>query len=194
MRCAAALRKITASPPTPGAAMAITVVANPANLSFANFRSSPTQFTDPHTGVRVDALTAFTFTLPDLPPRQIGNLFAMADPNVITLTPDCRIFVGVQQTAALLTHEQFHYDVGIVCGRALARALMALRAPSVAALGAAAQRAATLHFTTRTGLLQRRYDLDTRNGTVPSLQRIWKDRMRTCLANPRADQLGGFFL
>lgn len=174
--------------------MAIAVVANPVNLSFANFRPSPTRFTDPHTRVQVDALTAFNFNLPPLPSRQVGTQFAMADPNVITITPNSQIFIGVLQTPALLAHEQFHYDVGTVCGRAMARELMALRAANNAALLLLAQKAATLHMKTRAGLLQRRYDLDSRNGTVAHFQNIWKDRMRACLANPRAEQLGGFFL
>jgi hypothetical protein len=174
--------------------MAITVVANPVTLTFSDFRPSPTRFTDPHTRVQVDALTAFNFSLPPLPPRQLGTLVAMADPNVLTITPNSQIFVGVRQTPELLFHEQFHYDVGTVCGRALARELMALRAPNSAALLQLAQKAATLHMTTRTGLLQRRYDLDSKNGTLLVLQKVWKDRMRACLANPRADQLGGFFL
>lgn len=174
--------------------MAITLVANPAQLNFGHFRPSATQMTDPNDGSTVDAITRFDFAMPQLPARRVGAFFAMADPNVITITPNCRIFTGVAQTPALLSHEQFHYDVGIVCGRALARELMALRANSEGALGLLLQRAATLHFTTRTRLLQRRYDIDSRHGTNAHFQKIWKDRMAVCLANPRSDQLGGFFL
>lgn len=174
--------------------MAITVVANPATLTFADFTPSATQLVDPNDGTLIDALTRFNFSLPPLPPRVVGGVFAMADPNVITITPNAQIFTGVLQTPALLAHEQFHYDVGIVTGRALARELMALRAHSQAALVAEVQKAAILHFTTRSRLLQRRYDLDTRHGTNAHFQKIWKDRMAICLANPRSVQLGGFFL
>jgi len=174
--------------------MAITIVANPASLAWVNFTPSATQIVDPNDGTLVDALTRFNFNLPPLPPRMVNGQFAMADPNVITITPNAQVFTGVLQTPALLSHEQFHYDVGIVTARALARELMALRAPNQAALATAVQNAARLHFTTRAGLLQRRYDLDTRHGTNAHYQRIWKDRMTSCLANPRSDQLGGFFL
>ncbi|HVF92096.1 MAG TPA: DUF922 domain-containing protein [Blastocatellia bacterium] len=174
--------------------MAITVVANPANLTWANFTPSGTQILDPGDGTLVDAFTRFNFDLPPLPPREINGQFAMADPNVITITPNAQVFTGVLQTPALLSHEQFHYDVGIVTARALARQLMALRAPNQGALVTAVQSAARLHFITRAGILQRRYDLDTRHGTNAHFQKIWKDRMVTCLANPRSDQLGGFFL
>ena len=174
--------------------MAITVVANPASLTFLNFTPSATRILDPGDGTLVDAFTRFNFNLPPLPPRTVAGKFAMADPNVITITPNAQIFTGVLQTPALLSHEQFHYDVGIVTARALASELMALRAPNLAALTTAVQNAARLHFTTRAGLLQRRYDLDSRHGTNAHFQKIWKDRMTSCLANPRSSQLGGFFL
>jgi hypothetical protein len=174
--------------------MAITVVATPATLTWADFTPSASQLVDPGDGTLVDALTRFDFNLPNLPPRHVGGQLAVADPNVITITPNAQVFTGVAQTAALLAHEQFHYDVGIVTARGLARELMALRAPNLAALITAVQNASRLHFTTRAGLLQRRYDLDSRHGTNAHFQKIWKDRMTTCLAHPRSDQLGGFFL
>jgi hypothetical protein len=174
--------------------MAITVTASPAVLAWSNFTPVPSQITDPADGTLVDALTRFNFNLPALPPRTVAGQLAVADPNVITITPNAQVFTGVLQTAALLSHEQFHYDVGIVTARALARELMALRAPNQGALTVLVQNAARLHFFTRAGLLQRRYDLDTRHGTIAHYQKIWKDRMTACLANPRADQLGGFYL
>ena len=157
-------------------------------------QSPEIRIVDPADRTLVDALTRFNFNLPNLPPRMIGGQFAMADPNVITITPNAQVFTGVFQTLALLSHEQFHYDVGIVTARALARELMALRAPNLAALTTAVQGAARLHFTTRAGLLQGRYDLDTRHGTNAHYQKIWKNRMAFCLAKPLSDQLGGFFL
>ncbi len=174
--------------------MAITVVANPAILTWANFTPSATRIVDPNDGTLIDALTRFDFNLSPLLPRMVNGQFAMADPNVITITPNAQVFTGVLQTPAFLSHEQFHYDVGIVTARALARELMALRAPNQAALAIAVQNAARLHFTTREGLIQRRYDLDTRHGTNAHYQKIWKDSMTFCLANQHSDQLGGFFL
>jgi len=174
--------------------MAITVVARPAVLAWANFRSVAAQIVDPNDGTLVDALTRFDFNLPDRPARRVGGHFALAYPNVITITPNAQVFNGVLQTAALLSHEQFHYDVGVATARALARQLMRLRAATEAALGAAVRDAARLHFMTRAGLLQKRYDLDTHHGTSAHYQKIWKNSMTACLANPRSDQIGGFWL
>ena len=174
--------------------MAITVVANPVSLTWANFRPSASKIIDPNDGTLVDALTQFNYNLPNRPPRMVDGQFAMADPNIIRITPNSQVFTGVLQTAALLSHEQFHYDVGIVTARAFARQLMRLRAPNLAALRAAIQSAVQLHFTTRARLIQRRYDLDSRHGTNAHYQHIWKNRMVSCLANPHSNQLGGFWL
>jgi hypothetical protein len=174
--------------------MAITVTATPATLAWGDFTVVTTQIVDPGDGTLVDAVTRFDFDFPDLPARNIGGMMALADPNVITITPNAQVWSGVRQTAALLSHEQFHYDVGIVIARALARQLTALRAPNQAALGALVREAARLHFQTRAGLLQRRYDIDTDHGAIALYQGIWKRRMTDCLANPRSEQLGGFWL
>jgi hypothetical protein len=163
-------------------------------LSWANFTPSANRIVDPQDGTLVDAITGFRFTAPGPPPRQFNGQFAMADPIIIRISPDGQVFTGVMQTPALLSHEQFHYDVGIVTGRALAHELMGLRTPNLAALKAAFQSAVQLHFSTRARLLQRRYDLETRHGTNAHYQKIWKDKMAVCLANPRSSQLGGFFL
>ena len=119
--------------------MAITVVATPASLAWKDFTPSKTRIVDPSDGTLGDALTRFNFTLPKLPIRKVGGQFAMADPNVITITPNAQVYTGAVKTTALLSHEQFHYDVGIVTARALARELMSLLAPNPTALGTAAR-------------------------------------------------------
>ena len=174
--------------------MTITVDANPVSLEWRHFRPSATRIVDPNDGTFVDAVTQFNFDLRDLPPRMVDGQFAMADPNVIRITPNSQVFTGVLQTPALLSHEQFHYDVGIVIARAFARKLMRLRAVDQTALRTAIHSAVQLHFMTRARLIQRRYDMDTRHGTNAHYQTIWKNRMFSCLANPRSDQLGGFWL
>jgi hypothetical protein len=174
--------------------MAITAVATPATLSWADFVVVPTQIVDPNDGSLVDAVTRFNFNIPDLAPRTVNGQVAMADPNVITIAPNSRVFSGVAQTAALLSHEQFHYDVGFVVARSLGRHLAALRARDVATLRVLFADAARLHIDVRVRLLQNRYDIDTRHGTNAHFQKIWKDRMRHCLAHARADHLGGFWL
>lgn len=174
--------------------MPISVVGNPMSLTWANFTVVPNQILDPGDGTLVDAFTAFNFNIPNSPPRTVDSQQALAETFTITITPNARVWSGVAQTAALLSHEEWHYHVGIVTARALAKQLAALRAPNVPALATLLQQAVTLHFTTRAGLLQRRYDIDTRHGTNEHYQKIWKDRMTAVLANPKADQLGGFYL
>jgi len=174
--------------------MAITVVANPAALTWSSFRAVPARITDPNDGTLIDALTRFNFSIPTVPPRTIDRQQALADPLVITITPNAQVWSGLIQTAVLLSHEQLHYDVGLVTGRALARDLMQLRAPNPAALLSALQAAVRLHFTTRAGALQKLYDQDTHHGQDARQQQMWKDKMAACLANPSADKLSGLLL
>lgn len=174
--------------------MAITVQANPINLTWANFQVTPNKILDDNDNTLQDAYTTFRYHLPDLPPRTVNGQLALADPMTITITPYARVWSGVRQTDALLSHEELHYHVGIVVARAFAREASRLRAADRPALVRAFQTAFTLHFQTRVRLIQRRYDLDTRHGTQAHYQKIWKDRMKACLANPTADQIGGFYL
>lgn len=174
--------------------MAITAVADPDDLTWDDFDVSATQITDPADGTLVDAFTRFNFEFPDMAPRKVGSEFALGDPNVITISPNAQVFANVLQTDELLSHEQLHYDVGVVIARALSRELTRLRAPSLAALRGSLNNAFNLHFHTRAGLIQRRYDKDTNHGTVAKYQKIWKDAMAGCLANPRADHLLGWWL
>lgn len=174
--------------------MAITAVADPDDLSWDDFDVTPDRIEDPADGTLVDAFTRFEFAFPDLPPRKIGHEFALADPNVITISPLAQVFANVLQTDELLSHEQLHYDVGFVTARALARELTRMRAPTLAALKAALRDAFHLHFKTRAGLIQRRYDKDTTHGTITHYQKIWKDSMAGCLANERSDILLGWWL
>ena len=97
-------------------------------------------------------------------------------------------------TAPLLAHEQFHYDVGFVVCRALAHQLTIARAPTLAGLATKLAALLDLHIKRRVALIQRRYDLDTQHGLNDKYQRIWLDRMTACLANPAANQIGGFWL
>jgi hypothetical protein len=174
--------------------MAITVVANPVSLTWSNFRPSAVRLIDPSDGTFIDALTRFNYNIANRPFQRIDGQFALADQLTITITPNARVYTGVTQTDALLSHEQLHYDVGIVTGRALARDLRALRSADQAGLIAAAQTAVELHFSTRAGAIQRRYDQDTRHGTDATTQTLWKDRMSACLANPDSDMLSGLQL
>lgn len=173
--------------------MTITATRTPVTLGAADYIPFPIVI-DPADGTVQTAFTAFQFNIPAHPPRTVDGRQALAETFAIRITPVAMITVGATMTSGLLGHEQFHYDVGFVIARQLARELSALRRNAIAELATALTAAVTLHFSTRAGLIQRRYDLDTRHGTNAHYQRIWLDRMRACLANASATQIGGFWL
>jgi hypothetical protein len=174
--------------------MAILVVATPWALTWADFIKTDTKPVD-SAGESFDAFTSFVWDVPGLTysTGKDGQLF-YTGLNVITVTPNAQIFKSSPQTAALLSHEQFHYDVGIVTARAFALQLMAMRAPNLRALQMAQDNAQQLHSKTRSALIQRHYDHETHHGTDAHYQKIWKDSMAACLANPRNLHLQGFLL
>jgi hypothetical protein len=171
----------------------ITLVATPRVLTWAHYTVQAV-VVDPADDSEQDAYTGFRYDLPDLPSREVHGQRALATGMRLTITPKALVRRGATQSASLLAHEQFHYDVGIVIGRVVARELARLRAPDDRALGAAMNDVVQLHFETRTGLIQKRYDLDTRHGTNAHYQRLWKGFMRDCLARPESTHLHGFWL
>jgi hypothetical protein len=173
--------------------MPINVVTTPATLNWGNFTPVGT-IIDPADGTQQDSYTTYVFAIEEKSPRVVNGLQAMAETFNITITPSAQIKLGTVRTNVLLSHEQFHYDVGIVCARALARALAALRAADVPALVLAFKAARQLHMMTRPEIIQKRYDMDTRHGTNAHYQKVWKQAMVSCLANPKSDQLMGFYL
>jgi hypothetical protein len=173
--------------------MPITVNANPARLTWANF-TTVLNLTDPNDGTVVDAVTEFNYNIPNMPPRTVNGMQALAQIFQITITPNARVRTGITQTAGLLAHEQLHYDVGIAIARQLARELENLRAPDLAGLRTALQNAVTLHFHTRARLIQNRYDIDSRHGTNAHYQQVWARMITDAIANPRSTKIGGFYL
>ncbi len=172
---------------------AITATRNVVKLKEANFVKVPKVF-DPADGTEQDALTAFDYELPDKGSRMVGAEFALAVPNVILVWPKAKMRIGAVITPGLLAHEQFHYDLGFVLARAFAHQLTTARAPSYAALVTIYANLEKLHFVTREKLIQQRYDIDTHHGGNAHYQKIWLDRMAACIANPKANQIGGFWL
>jgi hypothetical protein len=174
--------------------MAITVSASPASLIWSDFTVTPNQIPDPGDNTMVDAYTTFDYVFPGSAPVNTGGVVRIPDPYTIAIMPRASVWMSVIQTPGLLSHEQWHYDVATITGRALCRELARLRGSSLADLRTKMQQAVQLHFHTRAGLLQKRYDADTRHGTNAHYQKIWKDRMTSTLANPNADTMGGFWL
>ena len=175
--------------------MAITASRSPNDLTWTNFTVVPSRILDPADNTLVDAYTTFNYTFPNQGPRTMpdGQL-AFPDPWNISIAPNARVWSGVAQTADLLSHENWHYHLGFVIARVVAKRLAAYRGSSNAQLLTEMNSVVQLHFHRRAGLLQKRYDIDTRHGTQAHYQRIWKDRMTACLANPNAEMLGGYWL
>jgi hypothetical protein len=174
--------------------MTITATRTPTTLGASNFLPFPIVI-DPADGTVQTALTQYNFDVSGaLPFRTVDGRRAVRETFNIRITPVCMITVGTTLTPGLRDHEQFHYDVGFVIARQVARVLTDLRRDNDAALLAAVQETVRLHFRTRNNLIQRRYDADTRHGTNAHYQGIWVRRMRDVLANPASTQIGGFFL
>lgn len=175
--------------------MPITSFASPTTLTWGKFLPSSTRLRDPHDGTLVDSVVEFDWALtPNLPAQRSGSHFVVDNRMFVLITPRCRVWTGVRQTAALLAHEQFHYDVAIVIARVVAAKLNRMRGSSQADLRRQIATLMQLHFGRRNDLIQQRYDIDTRHGTNAHYQAIWKARMSACLSNANATQIGGFFL
>jgi hypothetical protein len=165
----------------------------PVTLKAGDFLQVPVVM-DPADGTVQDAYTAFEYEIFDKGARLVGTDYAFGVPNEIEVWPNAQVRIGVALTAPLLAHEQFHYDVGFVACRALAHQLTIARAPTIAGLVGQLTSLVELHIKKRVKLIQRRYDIDTQHGLNAKYQRIWLDRMTACLANPAANQIGGFWL
>ncbi len=165
--------------------MAITVLANPQQLAWENFREvgSLTNGEDAHIDVGFDISVA--------QPRQVGGQWALAESFTITVTPRARVLSTANKTDALLAHEQGHYDIGLLAGRALGRDLAALRAASFAALRNALDATFTLHRVTRLGPIQVKYDHDTNHSAVVAEQTRWRTLLTAALAASQTDSLDG---
>lgn len=176
-----------------GKTMGITVATNPVALTWTNF-ITVANLVDPHDNTPQDAVTAFNYDIPDRPPRQVNGRWYLAETFTITITPNAKVRQGAVQTAALLRHEQLHYDVGTVIARRVAHELEQLSARDLVTLRQRLTDCVMLHFHRRAKLIQHRYDLDTHHSGNKHYQKVWEKMMRDCLANPRSTMIGGFYL
>jgi hypothetical protein len=93
------------------------------------------------------------------------------------------------QTADLIAHEQGHYDIGILAGRALAVDLAGLSADTPAKLKELADQAFTLHRLTRLGPIQHAYDDDTKHSQDPQEQQRWLQLIAAAMASGSATSI-----
>jgi hypothetical protein len=173
--------------------MAITATRNPTTLAAHHFVGHAVVI-DPADGTEQLAFTEYHVDIPSLPARTVDGDKALADTFRIKITPRAKVKIGTTLTPTLLAHEQFHYDVGFVIARRVSVLLTDLRADTVGELEEKFNKIMKLHFKTRSGLIQRRYDLDTHHGTQAHYQKVWLDRMKACLAKADSTKIGGYFL
>ena len=165
--------------------MPITVTANPVQLAWRNFT-----VVGATTGNH-DAYTRPYFDLPHVGFRSVNGQYMLATNAKINVSPRAQVKRGANQTAALLAHEQIHYDLGVLAARAMARELEKMEAATPSALSTAIKQSWTLHTDTRLGPLQERYDLQTQHGIVGAQQQRWETLIKQGLANPNCDQVDG---
>jgi len=174
--------------------VAVQVTANPTSLAWSNYTPTDDQPTDDD-GNSVDAFTKFAFEIPVIRAHWVtqkvgfdrsktGKLvsFDMNGAYTLKITPSgLKVWKKIQQTADLLSHEQLHYDIGVIAAQELIKDLAALSAPSMAELGKAFNAAVDLHFKTRSKAVNVQYDDETKHGADAKKQKIWKDAMTACL-------------
>ena len=163
--------------------MAITVTPNPVNLQWSNFRSVPNL---PNEDAHID----INFNVPNRSFRRVNGQFLMAETFPIGVSPDARVVRSASQTADLLSHEQGHYDLGILVAWAMANDFMQLQAANPAALGTAISTCFNLHKNTRMRLIQQKYDRDTNHSRNRPQQQRWDRMISQCLsARPRSTRV-----
>lgn len=179
--------------------MGLTLVMNPRTLTWSSFQVVDTPPTDDR-GNPVSAFVAFTYSWSDYVPVKKDGKFALPDTMRLTIEPDARVWKDSKARTdkaagdKLLSHEQFHYELAYAIGRVVLLKMLALRADSAAELQAQFEQILNLHFQIRAGLIQRRYDLDTKHGQDAYQQRHWKRLMAQTLAQPNSRMIGGYWL
>jgi hypothetical protein len=168
--------------------LAITVVPKPRDLKWSNFKVVPSL---PDEDAHID----IGFTFPNKPFRKVDGAWMMAEEFELTVSPVAKIKEGANKTADLLSHEQGHYNIGILTGEAMARDLMALSAPTQQGLVTAINAAFDLHRKTRMKAIQEKYDDDTNHSQNAGEQKRWDDMISQCMGRtPTCGRLDGMAL
>ncbi len=168
--------------------MSITVVPTPVTLGWDNF--SPVRALSNNEDAHIDP----GYEVQNRPIRRVGNQYMLAETLELRVHPRARVLRTANQTADLLAHEQGHYDLGILAGRALARDLATISASTPAALKHALDAAFDLHTRTRLGPIQQAYDHDTNHSQNVQEQQRWAGLISTALAAATATAINNMTL
>ena len=163
--------------------MAITVAPNPRALQWSNFREVASLIGE-------DAHIDLSFAVPNRAFRSVNGRFRMAETFPIAVSPVATVRRGATRSAALLSHEQGHYDIGILVAEAMARDFMGLEAANIGDLSTAINACFDRHRLTLMRAVQDKYDLDTNHSQNSAQQQRWDGLIRQCLAaRPTCDRL-----
>ena len=124
-------------------------------------------------------------------PRKIRKRAHLPATYTIRVWPMLQVAPGANTSDELLAHEQLHYDVGIVCAKALARELDGLNAVDPAELLTLVNDLHELHMFTRADAIQKAYDVQTEHGKKAEMQKQWQDAMAQCLAKRSITRIMG---
>lgn len=124
-------------------------------------------------------------------PRRVRGSFYLPETFTVRVWPVARVNREADQTPELLAHEQLHFDVGIVCARALARDITGLNRRTVDDLGTALSDLQQLHMFDRADAIQQAYDTQTQHGRDADKQREWQAAMAQCLGSRTMTRLMG---
>ncbi|MET0152698.1 MAG: DUF922 domain-containing protein [Candidatus Binatia bacterium] len=165
----------------------ITVRADPPVLTWSAFRSveSLAESEDAHIAAEISfprplrmesadgvyRLPAFTITVAPEPART-------------------RVRRSAQRSAALLRHEQGHYDIVVLAARALGRELASITASSASDLSRAVEDCVAKH-TERAARSSEAYDRETDHGRSLSEQTRWSARIAAALTAETVGELLG---
>ena len=165
--------------------MAITVKPNPRTLNWGHFSSVQSL---PNEDAHID----ISFNMPNKPFRKVGSVYMLAETFELGVSPVAKVVRGTSKTAALLSHEQGHYDIGILTGEAMARDLMTLEAAKPGDLVTLVKAAFDLHRLTRMKAVQEKYDDDTEHSQDSGEQKRWDDLIAQCMKrSPTCGTLDG---
>jgi hypothetical protein len=163
--------------------MPITVVPHPIILSWSDF--TPVRALSNHEDAHIDP----GYEVQNRPLRRVGSQYMLAETLEVRVHPQARVLRTANQTADLLAHEQGHYDIGILAGRALAVDLAALSADTPAKLKDLADQVFMLHRLTRLGPIQHTYDNDTHHSQDVQEQQRWFQMIATAMASASATSI-----
>ena len=157
-----------------------TLTGWPRSISWSEFteRSSRPEGVDENAQIRSEVqLSPRVDVQPDGGNVKLGSFTVQ----VVTISEDCWVVQGTA-TAALLAHEQGHYDITGLMGRDTMNDLAALRERSARALQREVTRVLE-RYRQRARTLTDQYDTQTNHGRSTQEQQTWEQRIRDAIQN-----------